>query len=100
MSFFSNLLGGQQRPGNAGPIPESIVTASKMASPLHPYYPTEIEIVGYLANTMSVPMLLASFAGGCAVIFSITYLIVKRVRPSTSNGELATILWFVLCGFI
>jgi cholestenol Delta-isomerase len=100
MSFLSDLLGGRQHPGNAGPIPEPIVKAAKMASPLHPYYPTEIEIVGYIANTMTVPMLLASFAGGCTVIFGITYLIVKRVRPSISNADLATILWFVLCGCI
>lgn len=100
MSFFSNLFGSQQRMGTAGAIPEPIVEASKTASPLHQYYPTEIEVLGYIANTMSVPMLLASFSGGCAAIFSITYLIVKRVRPSISNGELATILWFVLCGCI
>jgi len=65
--------------------------------PPHPYYPLEVEIVGYLANDWSVPTLLAVFATGCAGIFSITYAIVKRYRPHLPIGELLTILWFVLC---
>jgi hypothetical protein len=81
-------------------VASRIVDASKAASPIHPYYPTEAQIVGYVANSMSVPALLASFAGGCTVIFGITFLLVKRVRPTISRGDLATIMWFVLCGFI
>ncbi|KAF2874003.1 Emopamil binding protein-domain-containing protein [Massariosphaeria phaeospora] len=68
--------------------------------PLHPYYPIEVEIVGYLANEWNTVELCAMFAAGCAVIFSITYVIVKRLRPRMSTGDLFTILWFVLCGCI
>jgi cholestenol delta-isomerase len=75
-------------------------TNSTLPVPVHPYYPLEVEIVGYLANEWNTFELCSMFAAGCAVIFSITYTIVKRLRPSASAGDLATIMWFVLCGFI
>ncbi|KAF2276840.1 EBDP4, emopamil-binding protein [Westerdykella ornata] len=71
-----------------------------MTKPLHPYYPVEAEIVGYLANELNTFELCGAFAAGCAVIFSITYLVVKRTRPQISNSDLVTVLWFVLCGCI
>ncbi|CAI6336238.1 unnamed protein product [Periconia digitata] len=79
-------------------LPETVVP--KNALPLHPYYPVEATIVGYAANKWNTLELCSLFASGCAVIFAITYLIVKRVRPGLSMGDLTTILWFVLCGFI
>lgn len=66
----------------------------------HPYYPTEVEITGYLVNEYGVPMLLATFACGCTVIFAGTYLGVTRIRREIPTSELLTVLWFVLCGFI
>jgi cholestenol delta-isomerase len=68
--------------------------------PAHPYYPLEVPIVGYLANEWNTFELCSMFAAGCAAIFSVTYVIVKRLRPTASVGDLATIMWFVLCGFI
>ncbi|KAI9761249.1 MAG: hypothetical protein M4579_001169 [Chaenotheca gracillima] len=80
-------------------------TPPALALPVHPYYPMEAEIVGYLANTYSVPMLLSLFAAGCAAIFGVTLVLVRGVRSAAqknplSNSELATLMWFVLCGFI
>jgi cholestenol delta-isomerase len=66
----------------------------------HPYYPIEKEIVGYLANKWGTLDLLLVFAAGCVAIFSVTYVMVKRLRPSASTSDLATIMWFVLCGCI
>lgn len=66
----------------------------------HPYYPIEVEIVGYLANKWGTLELLAMFASGLAVIFSFTYAMVKRLRPNASTGDLTTIMWFVMCGCI
>ncbi|KAH8728131.1 Emopamil binding protein-domain-containing protein [Phaeosphaeriaceae sp. PMI808] len=66
----------------------------------HPYYPTESQIAGYLANKWNTLELVSMFAAGCAAIFSVTLVLVKRIRPSLSNGDLATIMWFVLCGCI
>ena len=62
----------------------------------HPYYPLECEIVGYLANDMSVPLMLFYFFAGCGVIFGGTHVIVKRVHPHLARSELFTIMWFVL----
>jgi len=66
----------------------------------HPYYPIEKEIVGYLANELGTLDLLLMFAAGCVAIFSVTYVMVKRLRPNASTGDLSTIMWFVLCGCI
>ncbi|CAO2652667.1 Nn.00g009500.m01.CDS01 [Neocucurbitaria sp. VM-36] len=66
----------------------------------HPYYPMEVEIVGYLANKWGTLELLSMFSAGLAVIFSFTYAMVKRLRPSASTGDLTTIMWFVMCGCI
>lgn len=75
--------------------------ASPDAPPIHPYYPLEIEITGgYLANEWSVPTLLALFSAGCAGIFTVTHLIVTRIRPNLPTSELLTILWLVLSGCI
>lgn len=73
--------------------------ASKISHPPHPYYPVEVEIVGYLANEWSVLALLTAFSAGCAVIFGSTYLIVKRVHPRLPTSELLTVMWFVLSKF-
>ncbi|KKY15818.1 putative ebp domain-containing protein [Diplodia seriata] len=68
--------------------------------PLHPYYPLEVEIAGYLANDYTVAQLLASFATGCAVVFLVTYLVAKKLRPTLRGTELLQILWFVLSFFV
>ncbi|KAF2119988.1 3-beta-hydroxysteroid-Delta(8),Delta(7)-isomerase [Lophiotrema nucula] len=67
---------------------------------LHPYYPIEAEIVGYIANRWNTLELLLMFGSGCAGIFGITFAVVKKLRPNGSTGDLLTVLWFVLCGFI
>lgn len=60
------------------------------------HFPVEAEIVGYLANTWSVPTLLIVFAAGWIVILGATNLLVKRHNPTLASGEKAAILWFVL----
>jgi cholestenol delta-isomerase len=67
---------------------------------IHPYYPVNAQVVGYLANKWNTLELVSMFAAGCAAIFSVTFVLVKRIRPTLSNGDLATIMWFVLCGCI
>ena len=76
-------------------LPETNLTNAPL--PLHPYYPIEAQIAGYVANKWNTLELCSLFAAGCAVIFSITYTIVKRVRPNVSASDLVVILWFVLC---
>ncbi|KAL8953483.1 MAG: hypothetical protein Q9222_000687 [Ikaeria aurantiellina] len=63
------------------------------------HFPVEAEIVGYLANTWSVPVLLGVFAAGWIVILGSTNLVVKKYNPTLGAGDKATILWFVLSYF-
>lgn len=65
--------------------------------PAHPYYPVEVEIVGYIANEYTVPQLLSFFAAGCAVILGFTNYVVRSFRPRIPMSELLTVMWFVLC---
>ncbi|KAL8843261.1 MAG: hypothetical protein Q9176_002214 [Flavoplaca citrina] len=60
------------------------------------HFPVEAEIVGYLANTWSVPTLLVAFAAGWAVILGATNIGVRRHNPALGAGDRAAILWFVL----
>ncbi|OCK76156.1 EBDP4, emopamil-binding protein [Lepidopterella palustris CBS 459.81] len=68
--------------------------------PAHPYYPVEVEIAGYLANHWDTMTLVSMFSAGCAAIFAVTYVIVRRIRSNISNSDMSTIMWFVLCGCI
>lgn len=79
---------------------DSAPAESPVAAVAHPYYPLGIQILDYAANEYSVPTLLAYFATGCTGVFALTYVAVSRVRPGLPCSELATILWFVLCGCI
>jgi cholestenol delta-isomerase len=74
-----------------------IAPIAKNSTPLHPYYPLEAEVVGYLANEWNTFELCALFAAGCSVIFTATYLVTKRLRPQVSMSDLITVMWFVLC---
>lgn len=62
----------------------------------HPYYPVEAEVVGYLANTYSVPFLLTTFAGICAMLFLVTGLAANTINPKLSKSDCLTVMWFVL----
>ncbi|GAB7353982.1 hypothetical protein MBLNU459_g4577t1 [Dothideomycetes sp. NU459] len=83
----------------ANPI-DAAINATKLSHPPHPYYPLGVEIVGYLANEWPVITLLTIFAAGCAVIFSATYVVVKKFNPRMPTSELYTVMWFVLSGSI
>lgn len=66
----------------------------------HPYFPAGVEIPGYVANSLPLPMLLSSFFSGIAVIWAATYVLVTRTRPNITRSDLATSLWFGMCGCI
>ena len=74
----------------------AILPGTKSAA-LHPYYPLEVEIVGFLANNMPVPMLLGSFAVGVAVISSVAYALSKRAKDQLSTADVLTVIWFAIC---
>ncbi|TQN70203.1 3-beta-hydroxysteroid-Delta(8),Delta(7)-isomerase [Colletotrichum shisoi] len=68
--------------------------------PLHPYYPSDAILPGYVANTFSAHELRAIFAAGATAILVPTYRLIKKTRPNLPNGEVATALWFTLSAFI
>ena len=73
-----------------------ILNATNLPQAVHPFYPLEANIVGYLANRWSVPTLLGIFAAGWVVILGITLALVRSHNPKLPSREKATILWFVL----
>ena len=72
------------------------LNTSSVTQDLHPFYPLEAKIVGYLANQWSVPTLLGIFAAGWVVILGTTLALVRRHNPTLPSTDKATILWFVL----
>lgn len=66
----------------------------------HPYFPAGVEIPGYVANSLPLPMLLSSFFIGIAAIWATTYVLVTRTRPGISRSDIAVALWFGMCGCI
>ncbi|EJP65814.1 3-beta-hydroxysteroid-Delta(8), Delta(7)-isomerase [Beauveria bassiana ARSEF 2860] len=64
------------------------------------YYPPNVVIDGYVANTLSTTQILAIFTSTLASVLVPCFLLIRRVRPSIPTSELATALWFVLCGVI
>lgn len=73
---------------------------TKVASQVHPYYPHDAYINGYAANEWGVPALLSVFFGACAMLFTSTYFVAKRINSTLTTGEITTIMWFVLSGTI
>ncbi|KND87801.1 3-beta-hydroxysteroid-Delta(8),Delta(7)-isomerase, partial [Tolypocladium ophioglossoides CBS 100239] len=75
-------------------------SAMPPAAAQHRYYPPGVEVPGYVANTLSTPAVLAVFCATVSAVLLPTYLAIRRARPGLPPGEVATALWFVLCGFI
>ncbi|KAJ5543638.1 Emopamil-binding protein [Penicillium frequentans] len=57
----------------------------------HPYYPVRHEIKGYLANASSTLTLLSIFAAGCLSVAMSAYILIMKLYPRTSFGDLWTI---------
>jgi len=66
----------------------------------HPYYPTEAQLMGYLANEWTVLTLLAFFVGTWTLILGITLAVVSRISPNLGKADKIAILWFILTGSI
>lgn len=87
--------------------------AAAAMDPLHPYHPLGVAIPGYVANEMATVTILAYFAVGCSLVLGATAVVVLKYAVPRyaageqgrggrriSTGEVATAMWFVLCGFI
>ncbi|GIZ36970.1 hypothetical protein CKM354_000043400 [Cercospora kikuchii] len=81
-------------------MPGPPVTTTDFTEPLNPYYPIGSSIAGWTPNEASVFALLGAFVGASVVLFTSTFILVKRIQPTLTRSELLTIMWFVLSGTI
>lgn len=61
----------------------------------HPFYPPDIDPVGYAVNTLSIHALLGAFAVATAAIISFTSAVLKGIRPTISRQDKVLVGWFV-----
>lgn len=71
------------------------VHVTEMAQTSHPFYPPEMELLGYLANDWSVPTLLAAFAAVSVGILGSTYAVTKLSNSKLPNADMLCVIWFV-----
>ena len=89
MNFFKKAAPPPPEPAPVQMLPHEL-------KPVHPFYPLGVEIVNYLANDKDVLQLLTTFAIGCAVILSITWLAASRIAPQLRATDKFAVLWFTL----
>jgi cholestenol Delta-isomerase len=75
------------------------INATALEAP-HPYFPVDATLPGFIANTISGPMLVVYFAAGSGAILSTAFAILSRANPNLSRKDVSIALWFTLCGFI
>ncbi|USW49492.1 Putative emopamil-binding protein [Septoria linicola] len=66
----------------------------------NPYYPIGSTITNWTPNELSVLALLGAFTSASVVLFTATFVLVRRLQPSLTRAELLAIMWFVLSGTI
>ncbi|KAL4863589.1 hypothetical protein BDV12DRAFT_177345 [Aspergillus spectabilis] len=67
---------------------------------LHSYYPVGVAIPNYVPNERSTLTLVSTFAVACMANLAVTSSIATKLNPRIRKTELATVLWFALCGSI
>ncbi|KAF5349526.1 hypothetical protein D9756_008998 [Leucocoprinus leucothites] len=68
-------------------------------SVLHPYYPTNLTLPGYIPNSRSVTELIGAWLVALSIITVVTFAWLSPNNKLTLTERLIT-LWFVTCGFI
>ncbi|KAL2075010.1 hypothetical protein VTL71DRAFT_8790 [Oculimacula yallundae] len=84
-------------------IASAMGSAMNASSPLkgsHPFYPLEVEIAAYIANEMTMQVMLSIFVAGILAIIGITKLWVDKVHPHLPGKDKGAIWWFVISGAI
>jgi len=86
--------------------PTSIAAAAHAAptvtlvKAIHPYYPTSIEILNFVANDQNTVELLAQFTALCAIILGSAWFLMSKIAPRLRTVDRWIATWFILCGFI
>lgn len=66
---------------------------------MHPYYPRDLKIIGYVDNDLSVLDILGWFFGGLLVVMSVFVALLLKNRPESIGRKMA-ICWLLLSGLI
>lgn len=66
----------------------------------HPFYPPDLNPIGYAANTMSISALLGIFAIVTVGVIGLSSVIIKAVKPNISRADKILVGWFVFSGCI
>lgn len=74
--------------------------ASALGLPVHPFHPLDAIVNDYVENTMSTLTILTIFASTCVAILLPTLLLIRRLRPNLSTGDVSTAMWFIVSGSI
>ena len=84
-------------------LSEAMTPRSLMAileTPRHPFFPSSIDVPGYVPTSVPTIVLLTIFFGSLGAIVTSTKLAIKRCQPALSKGDVWTASWFILCGCI
>lgn len=63
---------------------------------IHPYYPQELLLAGYVVNEWPVPKLIGVFTVGWAFILGVTLIAVRKAKTNLRIWDQVLVLWFVL----
>ena len=66
----------------------------------HPYFAINIRVPGFVTTSIPTAALLTIFFGSLAAIVVSTRALLKRSKIVLSSGDVWTVTWFMLCGFI
>ncbi|KAH7159626.1 Emopamil-binding protein [Dactylonectria estremocensis] len=70
------------------------------ADPVHPYFPLDVAIAGYAANSMGAAKLVGIFSLLCCGVFAVTHVLILQAGVNISGGAKLATMWFALCGCI
>ncbi|KAL6414391.1 emopamil binding protein [Ilyonectria robusta] len=68
--------------------------------PLHPYFPLDVTLDTYAANSMGAATLVGIFSLCCCGVFAVTHLLIQQAQATISGGAKLATMWFALCGCI
>jgi cholestenol delta-isomerase len=61
----------------------------------HPFYPLDLNPIGYVSNTMSITALLGTFTVAVAGVIVFTSAVLKAAKPNLSRTDKILVGWFV-----
>lgn len=67
--------------------------------PDHPFYPSSLNAIGYVDNTMSIPALLGVFTIATVGIIGFSSFVLKTIKPSISRADKILVGWFIFSKF-